>query len=165
MTRIGPRLFAAFCFFAVLAFAQEPDNRGAQGLPKGVAKAMSGDEKIFCDLWLGSYRKGCHRKFRENLWWRQVLITPSGQAAFLVDNRNMSFCGSAGCALYLFKQESNGRFSQILGRDGDVGNLARFKVLEATTEGYYDLQKTWADGQSTTVYRWDGKRYSIAQSP
>jgi hypothetical protein len=123
-------------------------------------KALASDEKNYCDQWLGSYRRGCSEKFRQNLRWRRLLITPSGKEAILVESRNMGDCGSAGCSLSLFAQRSGGAFTQILGRESDVGNVARLRVLETVTNRYYDLEKTWADGETTTVYKWDGRRYS-----
>jgi len=157
---------AVICVSAAFAFAQQSETQGAKGLPMGVVQAMASDQKDFCDQWLGSYRKGCRNKFRENLWRRRLVIAPSGTEAILVDSRNRGYCGSAGCSLYLFKQASSMAFIQILGREriGEVGTLAQVKVLEATTNGYYDLQKTWADEETTTVYKWDGSRYSHVHS-
>jgi hypothetical protein len=145
--------------------SQASDNRGARGLPNGVIHALSENEKTFCDQWLGSYRKGCREVFRQNLWWREIRITPFGKSAVLVESRNMSFCGSAGCSIYLFTETSNGTFKQYLGKDGDVGSLVRFKVLETITDGHYDLQKTWADGSTRTTYKWNGKLYSAVAEP
>ncbi|MGO8786773.1 MAG: hypothetical protein ACLQVL_05235 [Terriglobia bacterium] len=154
------RLLVAICLLTTFALAQQADTQGAQGLPKGILKAMAGDEKDYCDQWLGSYRKGCHEKFRQNLWWRRLLITPSGKMGVLAENRNMGACGSAGCSLSLFAEVAKGAFTQVLGQQGDVGNVARVNVLKTVTNGYYDLQKTWADGETTTLYKWNGRRYS-----
>ena len=154
------RLSVAICLLATSAFAQQADTRGAQGLQKGILKAMAGYEKEYCDQWLGSYRKGCREKFRQNLWWRRLPITTSGKMAVLVENRNMGACGSAGCSLSLFVETAKDAFTQVLGPQGEVGNLARVNVLKTVTNGYYDLQKTWADGETTTLYKWNGRRYS-----
>jgi hypothetical protein len=155
-------LLVAICLLATSAsaLAQQTDTRGAQGLPRGILKTMAGDEKAYCDQWLGSDRKDCRQKFRRNLWWRRLPITPSGKMAFLVENRNMGACGSAGCSLSLFVETAKDVFTQILGRQGDVGNVVRLNVLKTVHHGYYDLQKTWADGETTTVYKWNGRRYS-----
>lgn len=155
------RLSTVICVLTAFACAQQAETQGAQGLPKGVIKATAPDEKDFCHQWVGSYGRGCNNEFQKNLWWRQLAITPSGEIAILIESRNMGYCGSAGCSLYLFKQASGTTLTQVLGRGriGDVGTLARVKVLEASTKGYYDLQKTWADEETVTVYKWDGSRY------
>jgi hypothetical protein len=151
---------AALCLAVVLAVAQRPPVLASEGLPPGVLKALAREEKSYCDQWLGKYKKGSQEKFRQNLRWRRLLIAPSGQMAILVENRNMGNCGSAGCSLLLFIAASKNRFVQALGKDGDVGDVARFKVKETVTNRHYDLQKTWADGQTRTLFKWDGVRYS-----
>jgi len=128
-------------------------------LPPGVLKALAADEKEYCDQFLGSFKKGCQQKFRANLLWRQLLITPSGQFAILVESNNMGFCGSAGCSLYLFVQRDT-KFVQALGTTGGIGALDRVAVLKTVSAGYYDIQITWRDGNTPTIYRWDGQRYS-----
>jgi hypothetical protein len=92
--------------------------------------------------------------------WRQLLIAPSGQAAILVESKNMGSCGSAGCSLYLFVRQPDGEFIQVLGMQGDTGALERIKVLKTVTEDHYNIQKTWADGKTHTIYQWNGMRYS-----
>jgi len=77
-----------------------------------------------------------------------------------VENPNLGACGSAGCALALFAQHDKDHYAQILGRQGQVGEPTAIAVLNTVTHGYYDLQKTWADGTTKTMYRWDGRRYS-----
>lgn len=152
-------VLAAFCLFATVAVAQQSHKRGVQGLPTGVVEAMAGDEKDYCDQWLGLYRKGCRDKFRRNLLWRKLLISPSGEEAILVENHNMGACGSAGCSLSLFTELSSGAFAQVLGTQGDVGSVTRIRVLRSVTKRHYELQKTWADQQTRTVYKWNGTRY------
>jgi hypothetical protein len=83
-------------------------------LPPGVLTALAPAEKAYCDHF--EDKKGCHRTFRANLSWHELVITPSGQNAFLVVNKES--CGSAGCALSLFVQQPDGKYFQVLGRTG-----------------------------------------------
>jgi len=78
----------------------------------------------------------------------------------LVQNNNTGFCGTAGCALRLFIIETDGRFAQILGRDGEVGSLDQVRVLKTITHGHFDIQKGWRDDKRHTIYRWQGSGYS-----
>jgi hypothetical protein len=55
--------------------------------------------------------------------WREVELSPQERAAFLIENHNIGACGSAGCTLYVFVQEWNAKFVQILSTTGDVGDL------------------------------------------
>jgi hypothetical protein len=136
------------------------DSSKSKSLPLGVLKALAADEKIYCDQFLDDFKKDCRRTFRKDLSWHELVITPSGQAAILVEIDNMGFCGSAGCALSLFVQQLDTTFVQVLGKDGDVGTLQSFKVLKTVTKGHYNIQKTWHDGKTQTLYLWDGQRYS-----
>jgi hypothetical protein len=95
----------------------------SNSLPTGVLKALAAREKDYCDQFLGDYKKGCHQTFRANLSWHELVITPSGQTAILVENYNLGACGSAGCALSLFIQQPSAEFVQVLGTDGEVGTL------------------------------------------
>jgi hypothetical protein len=156
-TRLTQWLLAA-SLFVTLASGQE-SQKGGHGLPSGVLKAMAGDAKDYCDQWVGSYRKGCRSKFQQNLLWRRLIITPSGLEAILVENHNLGACGSAGCSLSLFTKIGNDKFAQVLGTQGDVGKVTRIRVLNSVTNNRFDLQKTWADQQTTTVYKWNGIRY------
>ncbi len=135
-------------------------NTEAKPLPSGVLKALASDEAEYCDKFEDDFKKGCEETFRTNLMWRELPVTPRGLPAILVENRNAGFCGSAGCALGLFIQRPDTQFDQTLEKDGEVGNLDRVTVLKTTTEGHYNLQKTWADGKTHTIYRWRGSRYS-----
>lgn len=135
-------------------------NTEAKPLPSGVVKALASDATIYCDEFDDSFKKGCEESFLVNLMWRELSVTPKGLPAALVENRNMGFCGSAGCSLSLFIQRPDSQFIQALGTDGDVGNLDELKLLKTTTGGYYDIQKTWADGKTHTIYRWSGSEYS-----
>ena len=72
----------------------------------------------------------------------------------------MGFCGSAGCALYLFVQKVDGCYAQVLGNQGDVGTIKRFTVLKEITKDHYNLQVTWNDGKTHLIYLWDGSRYT-----
>jgi hypothetical protein len=131
-----------------------------KSLPPGVLKALAADEKEYCDQFLGSFKKGCQQKFRANLLWHELKVAPLGRTAFLVENHNMGFCGSAGCSLHLFVQQPDAKFVQVFGKSGDVGALDRITILKTVSAGYYDIQKIWRDGKTLTVYRWDGQRYS-----
>jgi hypothetical protein len=132
----------------------------SKSLPPGVLKALASDENAYCGQFLGDRKKGCSHDFRSNLLWLELKIAPSEQAAILVENHNMGACGSAGCSLYLFVQQPNAGFVQVLGTDGETGELTDFKVLQDMTNGHYNLQKTWRDGKKQTLYLWDGQRYS-----
>jgi hypothetical protein len=132
------------------------DSPKSKRLPPGVLKALASAEKDYCDHF--EDKKGCHRTFRANLSWRELVITPSGQTAFLVENRES--CGSAGCALSLFVQQPNAKYVQVLGTDGEIGTLGSVRVLKTVTQDHYNIQKTWHDGKTQTLYLWDGLRYS-----
>jgi hypothetical protein len=129
-------------------------------LPQGVLNTvqLADDEKEYCDD--HQNKNDCHEAFRANLSWRELRITPSGTVSILVEDKNNEFCGSGGCSLYLFLKRSDGIFVQILG-DGDIGDLTQVGVLKSVTNGYYDLQKTRADGKTHDVYRWQGRRYVV----
>jgi len=135
-------------------------NAEVKPLPSGVVKALAADTAIYCDEFDDSFKKGCEETFLVNLMWRELSVTPKGFPAVLVENRNMGFCGSAGCSISLFIQKPDSQFIQTFGADGEVGNLDRVKVLKTITEGHYDIQKTWADGKTHTIYRWSGSEYS-----
>ena len=152
------------CTVAVLAFVAcycmslHGESPKSKLLSPGVLKALASDEKDYCDEFLGDFKKGCSQAFRAHLLSRELVITPSGQAAILVENRKS--CGSAGCSLSLFVQQPDEKFVQVLGRAGEVGTLGSVKVLKAVTNGHYNIQKTWHDGKTQTLYLWDGFRYS-----
>jgi hypothetical protein len=133
-------------------------NTEANPLPPGVFKALAADESEYCDQF--ESKKGCEESFRTNLMWRELTVTPQGRAAILVENRNISFCGSAGCSLSLFIGEADSQFMQVLGTIGDVGAIDRLAILKTVTNGFYDIQKTWANGKTRTIYRWTGAQYS-----
>jgi hypothetical protein len=129
-------------------------------LPEGVLKKLAPAEKQYCEDQFGDrFKKGCDKKFAANLKWTELSITPTGQTAILVENENLGFCGSAGCTLYLFVQQADTSFVQVLGTQGDIGTLKRFTVLKKISKGYYDVQVTWSDGKTHTTYRWNGSLY------
>jgi hypothetical protein len=128
----------------------------SNSLPTGVLNALAPAEKDYCDHF--EDKKGCHRTFRANLSWHELVITPSGENGFLVENRES--CGSAGCALSLFVLQPDAKYLQVLGTDGEVGTLASVKVLKTVTKDHYNIQKIWHDGKTQTLYVWDGLRYS-----
>jgi len=138
----------------------QADSTKTKRLPPGIIKALAGEEKDFCDQFLGDYNKGCHQKFRSKLLWRELKVAQQGRTAILVENHNMGFCGSAGCSLYLFALQADANFIQVLGKIGDVGALDSITILKTISAGHYDIQKMWRDGKTRTVYRWDGQRYS-----
>lgn len=135
-------------------------NTEVKPLPPGVLEALAADQAEYCDEFEGEFKKGCEETFRVNLMWRELPVAPRKPPAILVENRNSSFCGSAGCALKLFIQSPGDQFTQALGKDGEVGDLDSVAVLGAVTDGHYKIQKTWADGRTHTIYRWRGSRYS-----
>lgn len=134
-------------------------NTEAKPLPPGVVKALAPDTAIFCDQFDDTWKKGCEQTFSVNLIWRELSVTPEGLPAVLVENRNMGFCGSAGCSLSLFIEQPDAEFVQVFGANGEVGNLGEVKVLKTAKKGHYDIQKTWADGETHTLYRWSGSQY------
>ncbi|MGB2671605.1 MAG: hypothetical protein WA621_15060 [Candidatus Acidiferrum sp.] len=139
--------------------------RGSQNdtskiLPEGILKTLADTEKEYCEDQFGDrYEKGCAEKFAANLKWAELIITPKGQTAILVENENLGFCGTAGCAMYLFVQKADTRFVQVLGKQGDIATLKRFAVLKKISNGHYDVQVTWSDGRTHTTYRWSGAQY------
>jgi hypothetical protein len=135
-------------------------NTEEKPLPPVILEALGADEATYCDEFEGEFKKGCEETFQVNLMWRELRVVPRKRPAILVENRNTSFCGSAGRALSLFIQRSDAQFTQTLGKDGDVGDLSRITVLKTVTDGHYNIQKTWADGKTHTIYRWRGSRYS-----
>jgi hypothetical protein len=135
-------------------------NTEVKPLPDGVLHALAADESEYCGEFEGDFKKGCEETFRINLRWRELLVEPRAVPAVLVENSNIGFCGSAGCALRLFVERADGQFAQALGTDGEVGSLDEVEALKAITDGHYDIQKTWADGRTHTIYRWRGSRYS-----
>jgi len=136
------------------------DSEKSKSLPPGVLQALTEVEKGYCDQFLEDFKKSCKQTFRANLLWQELEIAPQGRTAILVENHNMGACGSAGCSLYLFVRKADAKFVQILGTTGDVGALGRVKVLKTVSEGYYNIQKTWRDDKTQTIYRWNGQRYS-----
>ncbi len=142
-----------------------PQNPGepssANSLPAGVLRKLRAVERQYCEDQFGDkFKKGCDKKFEAHLKWLEVSVSPTGQTAILIENQNLGFCGSAGCALYLFVQQADASFVQVLGSEGDVGTLKRLTVLKKITNGHYDIQKTWADGKTHTIYRWNSSQYS-----
>jgi hypothetical protein len=129
-------------------------------LPAGIYSALASDETAYCAQFLGSFKKGCRQTFRANLIWREIEVSPT-QSAILIELHDvLGQCGSAGCTLYIFLQrQPTGTYIQVLGTHGEVGDLARISVLKTTTKGHYDVQKTWHDGNTHTVYKWNGLRY------
>jgi hypothetical protein len=159
-----PRHITLFAFLCVSLLCCLVPNSRAQhsqccgNLPAGILKALTADEREYCDRFLGSYRTGCHDTFRAKLAWRELKITPNGQVAILIENKTS--CGSAGCWLGLFLQGANGKFAQALGTDGEVGILKKVVVLKELTNGHFNIEKTWKDGETKTIYRWNGTQYS-----
>ena len=148
----------AFALAVCSCLSSQAQMVKGRSLPSGVLKALASDERDFCDRFLGDFKKGCGQTFRAHLHWRDLVITPSGQVAILVENGEA--CGSAGCSLSLFVQQPNGNFVQVLDRDGEVGTLGSVRVLKTVRNGHYNIRKTWHDGQAQTLYFWDNTRYS-----
>ena len=135
-------------------------DSGAKDLPHGVLKALAAEAQEYCEeQFEQGFRKGCENKFAEHLRWCELAITPSGQTAVLVENDNLGFCGSGGCALYLLVQQKDAKFTQVLASHGGVGTIERVTVLKKTTRGHYDIQVMWNDRKSRSVYQWDGSQY------
>jgi hypothetical protein len=154
------RLFGVVALVSCACMSLQGNTEKSKSLPLGIVKALAGDVKAYCDQFSEDFKKGCKQSFLQNLSWRELEISPRGRIATLVENRNMGACGSAGCSLYLFVQQPDAKFVQVLGTTGDVGTLDSVEVLKAVSVDYYNIQKTWRDGKTLTVYRWDGRRYS-----
>ncbi|HEY6972655.1 MAG TPA: hypothetical protein VJA94_25830 [Candidatus Angelobacter sp.] len=150
------RLAAALLITCAWPLLWSADVR-VQRLPAGILNALSEDEAQSCRQVSGKFEKSCHRNFLSHLRWRELLLTPSGTAGVLVENRNQGFCGSAGCALYLFVAKPDRSFVVAL---DEIGTVQSVKVLKTITRGHYDLKKTWSDGKTIVIYRWDGSLYS-----
>jgi hypothetical protein len=149
----------SICLIVALSCGLQASGAKARSLPPGVLTALASDEQAFCDQFLGQWKVTCHQTFRAHLLWRELLIAPSRQTAILIENHNVGFCGSAGCSIYLFLQR-DATCIQVLETHGDTGTLRKVKVLKSITNGHYDLQKTWADDKTQTIYRWNGSQYS-----
>jgi len=145
---------------AVPVVTRSLGNTEVKPLPSGIMKALAADMAIYCDEFDDSFKKGCEETFLVNLMWRELSVSPKGLPAVLLENRNIGFCGSAGCSLSLFLQQPDAQFVQTFGNGGEVGNLDEIKVLKTITNEHYDIQKTWANGKTHTIYRWTGSEYS-----
>jgi hypothetical protein len=150
----------ALVLVACICLSLPANDAKSKALPSGVLKALAGAEADYCDQFLGDFKKGCHETFRANLLWSELKLTPSGQKGILVESMNTGECGSAGCDLFLFVLQPDGKFAQVFGPHGDTGTLERIEVLKSVTKDHYDIQKTWADGKTHTIYQWNGRRYS-----
>jgi len=151
-----------FLFLAlVLALPCRPQTAvSSPSLPKGVLTALAHDANTYCeDQFAEGYREGCHGKFAGHLRWRELTITPSGQAAILVENDNLGFCGVGGCDLYLFVQRKNGSFAQVLGGNGGLGTLERVSVSKKLNNGHYNIRVRWSDGKTYSTYEWADSQY------
>ena len=147
--------------FIALNCDQQRVRSTAKTLPEGVLKGLAHEAKEYCeDQFVEGFRKGCETKFAAHLRWRELAITPSGQTAMLVENNNLGFCGSGGCALYLFVQQKETKFTQVLDSNGGMGTVERVTVLKKITKGHYDIQVAWSDRKTHSVYQWDGSQYS-----
>lgn len=147
--------------FVALNCDQQTVPSTAKTLTEGVLKGLAREAKEYCeDQFVEGFRKGCETKFAAHLRWLELSITPSGETAVLVENDNLGFCGTAGCALYLLVRQKDTKFTQVLGSNGGLGTLDRVRVIENITKGHYDIQVTWSDRKTRSVYQWDGARYS-----
>jgi hypothetical protein len=150
-----PLFAAAVTWCCIVANAQIATSTG---LPKGIYRALVADEKVYCGQFLGNLRKGCRQTFRGALRSREIDVSPT-QKGILIELHIQPHCGSLGCKVYIFIERSKGNFAQVLGSDGDVGDLESFTVGKTLTKDHYDIQKTWRD-DTLHKYQWDGKRYS-----
>jgi hypothetical protein len=138
-----------------------PEGPGGRNLPEGVLKQLAGVAKEYCEgQFEEGFRQGCRKKFVTNLRWREMSMTPSGKSAILVENDNTGYCGSGGCALYLFVHRTDRNITQVLGSQGGLGTLERVKVLDAITKGQFDICVAWGTADGHSVYQWDGSEYS-----
>jgi hypothetical protein len=155
--------FVAFVACGCLGLYAETAE--SEGVPASVYKALAADERAYCDQFLGDFKKGCRETFRAHLIWREIEVSPV-QNGMLVELHNIvGECGSAGCTLYIFVQRPDGKFVQVLGTQGDVGDLTNVTVSKTITNDHYDIAKTWRGGKTHTIYKWNGLRYSAAETP
>jgi hypothetical protein len=139
----------------------QTDPTEPKALPGGVLARLVHAQEVYCEDQFGNkHKKGCDKKFAAHLRWSEVVIAPAGETAILVENQNQGFCGSAGCALYLFVQKTDGSYAQVLGKQGDVGTLKRLAVLKEITKDHFNVQVTWSDDKGHSNYRWNGTRYA-----
>jgi hypothetical protein len=139
----------------------QTDHTPPHTVPTGVLRQFAAEEKEYCEDQYGDrFKKGCDKEFAAHLRWRELSITPSGESAILVENDNFGFCGSGGCALHLFVQQKNMKFTQVLGSEGGLGTIERVTILKKLTNGHYDIRVTWSDAKTHSVYQWDGSQYS-----
>lgn len=99
--------FSTCALFVLLLTCPRPqtDTTESKALPDGVLAGLVRAQELYCEDQFGNkHTKGCGKKFASHLKWSEVVIAPAGETAFLVENQNQGFCGSAGCALYLFVQ-------------------------------------------------------------
>ena len=152
----------ALAALALLNFPfPQTDQTAPNNLPTGVLKQLTHERKEYCEDQYGDrFKKGCDKEFAGHFRWRELPITPSGESAILVENDNLGFCGSGGCALYLFVQQKNMAFTQVLGATGGLGTLKGVAVLTKITNGHYDIRVTWSDGKTHSLYQWDDWHYS-----
>jgi hypothetical protein len=151
----------AFAALALLnSLFPQTDQTAPRNLPTGVLKQLVHEEREYCEDQYGDrFKKGCAKEFGAHLRWRELSITSTGESAILVENDNLGFCGSGGCALYLFIQKGV-TFTQVLGADGGLGTLERVTVLKRISNGHYDIRVVWSDGKTHSLYQWDGWHYS-----
>jgi hypothetical protein len=135
-------------------------HMGAEGLPGGVLSALRGARTFWCEDQYGDKRaKGCGSKFNSHLKWTRIVISPDGETGILMESQNVGSCGSGGCALYLCVEREGGKYRQVLGTDGGLGDLERVSVLKRTTKGHFDLRVGWRSSKGQSIYRWNGKYY------
>src|ERR1700730_11973324 len=147
--------------FVALNCDQQAVPSAAKTLPEGVLKGLAHEAKEYCeDQFVEGFRKGCETKFAAHLRCRELSITPSGESAILVENDNTGYCGSGGCALYLFVRRTDKEVTQVLGSQGGLGRLERISVMKKITKGHYDIQVAWSGRKTRKVYQWDGSQYS-----
>ena len=152
------RLLVAIFLLLTLSWADFAQNSEVE-VPSGVLQALAGSQREHCASLAN--RKGCAEDFKAHLAALEVRLSPTGKIGILVENRNVGFCGSAGCDLWLFIAVGGGStFKQVWGKDGEVGSIKQVKALESVTNGFYDLRKVWADGKTHTDYQWTGTQYA-----
>ncbi len=105
-----------------------PAGTQANTLSPSILKALRSDELQCCKQVSGKFEESCHLSFVANLRWCEFRVSRSGKTAFLIENRNTGFCGSAGCALHLFIQRSDGSFAEVF---DEVGALESVKTLKS----------------------------------
>ena len=137
----------------VAAPVREITEPPTPALLRAIAVALDDDKEQFCQ---NSQSANCDREFRQAFEFRTITLSKNGQRGFIVELPGAGFCGSAGCAINVLKQ--NGDKVERTFENDEVGSLDSFVVETTVTNGFYDLTKHGSDG-ADYHYSWTGSSY------